>query len=533
MKIILISILMMVFPFVQIVKCETNKEIKIIEEQINNSEDLSKKSTDPSLFVKIGNLYWEKGELLKDEKCYKESIINFRKALVLDANWIPAKIGIGKCYYRTGWIKPAKDIFEDVLKFYPNDAEAASYLEKINENLKNKEKVKNSEEKNGKEKVEVNGKSLRSNEKGTKSKESIGEKAVLFFAVKKYDDVIKVCEEGVKIYPDYWPLYELLGKAYKKKGDEKLSKEMFLKVKEFNPSYRTEDELTLEEKQLLGINEMMEKALDEKNYNSLKVVIDRYDEILKKNPKFIDAYFRLGAALSNLPEKEREIDKEIGIYKQVLILEPKNTYALYRISKIYQSTKKYDKALELCNMILDINADDKSAMYNKITILSEMLEYQKVADECEKILSKYPDDMIAKSSLKTVNSLLKTKKALTDITDKRKKESDEKKSKLEQAVKDKERMSFAVCSDLGNLYWDEAEEKGGDTQLEDSAFELWKKALELAPNWIPAQIHIGKYYYKRKMNKEALEQFNHVLELVPKDKTALEYIKKIEEEKIK
>lgn len=140
---------------------EANKEFAIVEEL-----EISKSKTDKeigfSAKAKISNLHKDLGLLYIEIKMYEEAVDEFRKALRLtpdfpdlsfylakalnekgDVNeainilenlierksdFISAYLLLGRCYYKTGNLKKAKDIWEEGYKLDPTNSKLSSYL---------------------------------------------------------------------------------------------------------------------------------------------------------------------------------------------------------------------------------------------------------------------------------------------------------------------------------------------------------------------------------------------------------------------
>ena len=121
-------------------------------------------------------------------------------------------------------------------------------------------------------------------------------------------------------------------------------------------------------------------------------------ELYKKFPSNIAILLELG----NLYLKKDELSKAKSYYKNVLILEPNNVYALQGLKAIYVKEGNYEKALEITKKLEEegIKVDDKEKILvlyylNQANKYEKEKNYTKAKDLYEKVLEIEPNNPYA------------------------------------------------------------------------------------------------------------------------------------------
>jgi len=88
-----------------------------VEEAIPLYQDLLRKMKgEPEIYNSLGQLFEFKGDVLRAEK-------NFRRAVTLRPDYLPALNNLGRLYRKSGRAKDAEHVFKKVAKLRPEDAE--------------------------------------------------------------------------------------------------------------------------------------------------------------------------------------------------------------------------------------------------------------------------------------------------------------------------------------------------------------------------------------------------------------------------
>ncbi len=158
----------------------------------------------------------------------------------------------------------------------------------------------------------------------------------------KWEEIIEIGEEVIKIHPSFGPNYSWLGDAYIQIGKRKQAIDSYKKA------------LNLLEKELILIEKKLVKSLkysDETIFNSLgeiNIRLGNYEEAVKYSKralKIIPNEHNLHSI--GLAYKEMgDYDKAIEFYEKSLDVNPEHSYAWFDLGLIYEELNKSKKAIE-------------------------------------------------------------------------------------------------------------------------------------------------------------------------------------------
>ena len=188
----------------------------------------------------------------------------------------------------------------------------------------------------------------------------------------------------------------------------------------------------------LTLKELFTLAVQNHKDNNLEVAKNLYNEVLKKNPKFINAYNNLGVIFKEL----KDYPKAIISLKKAIEIEPNYIDAHNNLGVVFQEIEEYQKAIHCFERVITINpnlpdiqnilgimfqnfGDYKKAItcyekairikpnflnanYNLGTVLMELGEFQKAINYFEKSISIEP------ANLNILHSLLKCHYEVSD-----------------------------------------------------------------------------------------------------------------------
>lgn len=284
------------------------------------------------------------------------------------------------------------------------------------------------------------------------------------------EEAEKIFGELLEKYPDYAYGYYNYGLILQKKGDFKKA------LKFLNKAIKIEPHVA-------------------KFYNSLSAVYcDRTDfekaiscllKALKTDPHYIMAHINL----SKIYLIRKEFNKALKHCEKAIKISPDNSAIYNQLGRIYQARGETDKAAGCYLKALDISPETVQLHYT----LGELFEVRK---------------LISKALFHYSAYLNRAEKDLVE-------------SRLIKELKDKiDRLKntpeFYV--EQGNVLLSK--------KLFEDAEKMWKKALEINPEFVPANVLLGALYEKRGHPNKAIKEYKRVLELKPE----MEGIKKSLEE---
>ena len=132
----------------------------------------------------------------------------------------------------------------------------------------------------------------------------------------------------------------------------------------------------------------------------------QFEEILKTDSNFTDAYFYLGA----MHLARHEYEKAENAYRRAIELEPSSAKAYERLAHLYGSRGIFlDKAIQLAEKAVDLKPDS-ATYYNTLSWLHFLnKDYEKAESSVIKALTLQPDNQLYSEGLKVIRKAKQSK----------------------------------------------------------------------------------------------------------------------------
>jgi len=112
--------------------------------------------------------------------------------------------------------------------------------------------------------------------------------------------------------------------------------------------------------------------------------IEMYDQALKINPNYVEAYFNKGICLLNLNLKE----EAIKMFNKTIELNPNYVDAYFQRGYYFYNLQKYQKAMQEMNKVLQLDENYYQAYYEKGFCFQQMKRYEEAIIEISKAIQK-------------------------------------------------------------------------------------------------------------------------------------------------
>jgi arylsulfatase A-like enzyme/Tfp pilus assembly protein PilF len=132
-----------------------------------------------------------------------------------------------------------------------------------------------------------------------------------------------------------------------------------------------------------------------KDENELAAAMGILDDVLKKDPKVIDAWFTLGMMSS----RRGRDDEAIGFYKRALALKPDDEEAVINMAHSYRKLGRDDDAMVGFKRFLELDPKNAQVHYEIAQILLDRGKSSEAAVELRKALSVEPTMAAARNAL--------------------------------------------------------------------------------------------------------------------------------------
>jgi arylsulfatase A-like enzyme/Tfp pilus assembly protein PilF len=143
------------------------------------------------------------------------------------------------------------------------------------------------------------------------------------------------------------------------------------------------------------INQAREAARDE---NEIAAAMGLLDEVLKEDPKVIDAWFTLGM----MSARRGRDEDAIGYYKRALALKADDEEAVINMAHAYRKLGRDDDALVGFRRFLELDPKNAQVHYEIAQIMIDRGDFAVAADELHKALTVEPKMAAARNALGVV-----------------------------------------------------------------------------------------------------------------------------------
>ncbi len=123
------------------------------------------------------------------------------------------------------------------------------------------------------------------------------------------------------------------------------------------------------------------------NEGKIKEAVDHYNEAIRINSDFVDAYFNRGNAYAKLGQYQLAIKD----YKEVIRLMPDHAAAYNNSGNVYVSLSQYWLAIENYNEAIRLAPNHAGAYYNRGAVYYNLGRYQRAIEDFKKVINLQQD----------------------------------------------------------------------------------------------------------------------------------------------
>ncbi len=186
------------------------------------------------------------------------------------------------------------------------------------------------------------------------------------FKEKNYEGVIKTGLKLLKKNPKDYQLVYSIGLSY-------------VNIQNYAEAEKYFDKLLSVQKkpEILFIQANIHKQL--KKYDT---AISYFEEVIKLNPNFSEAYNNLG----NTKKRLGRIDEAISCFEKAIELKKNNIQAYFNLANTYKENKNFDELIKTYEKILSFNQNDFKTLYNLGSVYLFLGNISKGRDYFQKII---------------------------------------------------------------------------------------------------------------------------------------------------
>ncbi|MFM7573585.1 MAG: tetratricopeptide repeat protein, partial [Snowella sp.] len=100
--------------------------------------------------------------------------------------------------------------------------------------------------------------------------------------------------------------------------------------------------------------------------------VEKYEKLLKENPKNMDAL----VALANLYLEQGELEKAIPVLEKIAVIQPNNLDWQFNLAKLYELSDQTDKAEKIYDQMLSKNPKEFKALVGKAMLRQAKGDFQ-------------------------------------------------------------------------------------------------------------------------------------------------------------
>ena len=249
----------------------------------------------------------------------------------------------------------------------------------------------------------------------------------------------------------------------------------------------------MSEKKDLNIEETFALAMQNHKKKNFKAAENLYEEILRKNPKDINAYNNLGILFNQLGEYK----KSINCYEKIIQIQPNNAAAHNNLGFVLNQLEKHQKAMNCFEKAIQIEPNYADAFYNLGNIHKQLRNYQKAINYYKKTIAINSNYVGAYNSLGTLlNQLGEYKKSMNCY---------------EKAIQIQPNNANTY-NNLGNL-----NKELGEHQ---KAINFYERAIQINPNHTVAYNNLGSTFKELGEHQKAINCYEKVIKIEPDNLTS-------------
>ena len=253
-----------------------------------------------------------------------------------------------KSFSKHGKILEAKSLYEKILETYPENQRAKNALHNL---------------------FKLNPPKHKSDLPKTVSDELMN-----FYNSRRYHSVISASEKFLKVYPNSFLLWSILGGANKNLDRLLEASVCFQKVTELNPNYHE------------GFNNL---AVSLKGLGKFSEAINAYKKAIELAPNFPEVYFNLGM----LYQHQGSLLEAETTYQRAIELRPNYYQALNNLGLVLQNQKKIEQAIEAFKNAVHLNPDSAQIWFNFSGTLKQANDFEKAVFASKKAVLKSPQNL--------------------------------------------------------------------------------------------------------------------------------------------
>lgn len=306
---------------------------------------------------------------------------------------------------------------------------------------------------------------------------------------------------------------------------------------------KLEDEAIEEYKKVLQLDSKYSRALSRLgsiyfNRSDFTEAEKYFIEITKVEPQSVDAYFNLG-----LIYYSSNAEKAIDNFKQVLILNPKDSEACYYLGILYSNNKEHEKAVFYLSRCVELDPMYAEAWNELGVIYYEIFkDYEKARYYYENVLKVNPNFGKAYYNIALIEAVAEqTDKAVADFEKAIELNPELTSAYTELSKQYKKQKNFSKANDVLLKY---ISKFGEDAKVNNSigvnyysladdknAIIYYKKAIELEPNFSDAYFNLGLSSKMLSDWDESIKAFEKAVQLNAQDYEAYYYLGEVYENK--
>lgn len=249
----------------------------------------------------------------------------------------------------------------------------------------------------------------------------------------------------------------------------------------------------MNEKKNLNIEETFALAMQNHKKKNFKAAENLYEEILRKNPNYINAYNNLGILFNQLGEYK----KSINCYEKIIQIQPNNAAAHNNLGFVLNQLDELEKAMKFFEKAIQIEPNYADAFYNLGNIHKQLRNYQKAINYYKKTIAINSNYVGAYNSLGTLlNQLGEYKKSMNCY---------------EKAIQIQPNNANTY-NNLGNL-----NKELGEHQ---KAINFYERAIQINPNHTVAYNNLGSTFKELGEHQKAINCYERIIQIDPNNLTS-------------